>query len=137
MRISSAWTLLSLFILLFSTSCGQESASVAVTILDGSQVFTLTSKERIPASFIASAGLSLSHPDQVLYHGIVVNPDQFLPLAKTYSLQIRRAVPLTLTENRQSRIIHTTAQTIGQALNETGIKLTGSDRLDPPVETPL
>ena len=137
MRISFAWTLLSLFILLFSTSCGQESSSVAVTILDGSQVLNLISKERIPASFIASAGLSLSHPDQVLYHGIVVNPDQSLPLNKIYSLQIRRAVPLTLTENGQNRIIHTTAQTIGQALNEIGIELSVSDRLDPPVETPL
>jgi uncharacterized protein YabE (DUF348 family) len=137
MRISFVWTLLSLFILLFSTSCGQESPSAAITILDGTQVLTLTSKERIPASFIASAGLSLSPNDQVLYQGIVVNPDQSLPLTKTYSLQILRAFPLTLTENGQSRIIHTTSQTIGQALNEIGIELSVSDRLDPPVETPL
>ena len=124
-------------ILLFLTSCQAQTAKTSIVILDSGQVYTLSTAERLPARLLAEANISLSPADRVLYLGSVILLDQPLPEAKSYTLQVRRAVALTLVKPNGQQTIQTSAFTVGQALTEAGISLYAADRLDPPAETPI
>lgn len=124
-------------ILLFIASCQPQNVQTPIIILDGGQVYTLSSTERLPAKLLAEANISLSPADRVLYLGPVVSLDQPLPEAKAYILQVRRAVTLTLVTPEGTQTIQTSAFTVGQALTEAGISLYAADLLDPPAETPI
>lgn len=125
-------------ILLFIASCQPQNVQTPIVILDGGQVYTLSSTERLPARLLAEANISLSPADRVLYLGSVVSLDQPLPEAKAYILQIRRAVALRLVTPDGEQTLQTPAFTVGQALTEAGISLYyAADLLDPPAETPI
>ncbi len=118
--------------LLFLLAC-QPQASQTIKILDGGQIHTLTTNERVPSKLIVQAGIIIGPHDAVLLNGQIVPLDQPLPSAKTYTLQIKRAV--TLTVNGQT--IQTTANTVGEALSEAGAQLYAAAKLDPPANTPI
>jgi len=124
-------------VLLLLNSCRPQPVSIPITILDSGQIYSLTTAERIPAELIAEAELSLAPGDRVLVNGVPVPIEQPLPPAAAYTLQIRRAVALTLIIGGQTQVLQTSAATIGQALDEAGFQLYAADRLDPPAETPL
>ncbi len=109
----------------------------AVVILDGGQVFSLSSTGRTPAEWLAEAGRRLGPDDRLLALGRAVDPAAPLPDAPLQTLQIRRALSLTLVSPQGTRPIQTAAFTVGQALAEAGVELYAGDRLDPPAETPL
>lgn len=117
-------------IFLFLLAC-QPQTPTTVNILDGEQVHTLTTTERVPATLMAQAGVILAPADQVLLNGYAVPLEKLLPSAKTYTLQIRRAV--TITANSQQ--IQTVAQTVGEALMESGAQIYAADKIDPPADT--
>lgn len=117
-------------IFLFLLAC-QPQTPTTVNILDGEQVHTLTTTERVPATLMAQAGVILAPADQVLLNGYAVPLEQPLPSAKTYTLQIRR--PVTITANSQQ--IQTVAQTVGEALMESGAQIYAADKIDPPADT--
>jgi uncharacterized protein YabE (DUF348 family) len=137
MKSSRLLQLLVVVIVFLATSCQPQPAKIAITILDGSQVYTLASAERIPSRLLAGAEIALAPADRVLYLGAAIPLDQPLPEAQAYTLQIRRAVALTLVTPAGQQAIQTSAFTIGQALSEAGISLYAADRLDPPAETPI
>lgn len=118
-----------LFVLL---AC-QPGAPANITIIDDGQIHSLTTSERLPSSLLTQAGIQLTPADQVLFNGYAVPLDQTLPSARAYTLQVRRAV--TLTVNGQS--LQTTARAVGEALTEAGTKLYTADRLNPPADTPV
>ncbi len=122
-------------VLLFA--CQPITTAAQVKILDSGQRYLLQTNEKTPATLLAQAGLVLNPADSVLYLGASVPLNQPLPTAKTYTLQIRRAVPLRLNSGNQSQILQTAAFTVGQALNEAGLQLYAADRLNPPAETPI
>ncbi len=124
------WLAPAIFLLLLAC---QPQSPTTVTILDGGQAQIVTTSERIPAKIMAQAGIIFSPKDVVLFNGARVPLDQPLPSAKTYTLQIRRAV--TVTVNGQP--VHTAARTVGEALTETGAQLYAADEVNPPVETPI
>jgi uncharacterized protein YabE (DUF348 family) len=115
----------------------QPAAAKSVTVLDGSQIYTLAPASLIPAEIFAQARVNLGPNDRVLFNGMRVPLDQALPAAGSVTLQVRRAVTLTLVTPDGQRAIQTAAWTIGEALRETGISLYASDKLDPPAETPI
>ena len=127
------WLILAFLLLL--ASC--QTSAVPVTIFADGQTITLSSEERVPADLLAAAGLVLGHADRLLYLGTAIPLDQSLPEARSYTLQIRRAVALTLVEADGEQTIQTAAFTVGQALTEAGIPLYAADRLDPPAGTPI
>ena len=53
------------------------------------------------------------------------------------TIQIRRAVTLTLVTPQGQQTIETSALTVGEALNDAGFTFTQNDLLDPPAETPI
>src|ERR1700690_3683141 len=98
-------------ILFFLISCQPKSPST-ITIIDGDQIHQLITTERIPASLLTQADVQLATNDIVLLNGNPIALNQSLPTAQTYTLQVQRAVALTV----NGKIIQATAQTIGEAL---------------------
>ena len=116
----------------------QPASSQTVTIIDGEQVITLQTTERIPSAILAQAGMSLNLEDELLFNGILIQQDT---LITTYPivLQVRRAATvepsnpeptgsnLTIITNGKTHQITSSANTVGEALAEAGIPLLGSD----------
>lgn len=119
-------------IFLFLLAC-QPQTPAAVTILDGDQIQTITTNERIPARIMAQAGMIFSPKDAVLLNGRIVPQDQPFPSAKKYTLQIRRSTTVTI----NGEAIQTTARTVGEALTEAGTQLYAADEVNPPAGTPI
>ncbi len=118
--------------LLFLLAC-QPQTSSAITIIDGDQIHTLTANERVPSKLIVQAGIVLGSADRVLFNGNLVPLDQPIAPTKTTVLQILRARTITV----NGKAIQTTAQTVGEAIAQTGAQLYAADQLNPPANTPL
>lgn len=125
---------LGLISLLFA-SCQPQSLAI-ITILEEGQVHSLVTNERIPANLLAEAGISLATTDQLLVNGHPFPPGQTLPKGLA-TLQVRRALPLSLVTPAGEQALLTTARTVGGALQEAGIQLYAADFIDPPADTPL
>ncbi len=122
--------------LLLITSCQKQT--VTATLLADGEAYTLQiTSQNTPAQIISDAGISLGEDDRLIYLGRTIPPDEPLPAAASYTLTIRRAVPLTVNSPEGTQILQTSALTIGQALAEAGFTLYAADRVDPPVETPI
>ncbi|MBA4379813.1 MAG: hypothetical protein C0393_03870 [Anaerolinea sp.] len=132
-----AYRLLIISVLLFIVSCQAQTAKNPIIILDGGQVYTLASIERLPAELLTQAEITIAPADGVLFQGQAIPLDQPLPEAKSYTLQVRRAVALRLVKPDGQQTIQTSAFTVGQALTEAGISLYAADLLDPPAEAPI
>ena len=119
-------------ILFFLISC-QPQSTQTITIIDGDQIHQLVATERVPASLLTQVGIHLTANDTVLLNGNPIALNQSMPTVQTYTLQVRRAVALTV----NGKIIQATAQTIGEALSQAGAQLYSSDQINPPIQTPL
>jgi len=120
---------------LLLTSC-QPQPPTTITILDGEQVYTLETDERIPANLLEEARIALTPPDLLLVNGHPFPPDLALP-PETSTLQIRRTVTVALVTPGGEQELVTTANTVGEALHEAGIQLYAADFIVPPVDTPI
>jgi len=116
-------------------SC-QPQSSPTVTILDGEQIHILQTAERIPANLLTAAGITLGPDDQVLGSGLPLPLENPLP-SEFNTLQIRRALTLTLVTPPGEQSVITTASTVGGALYAAGIQLYAAYFIAPPLETPL
>jgi uncharacterized protein YabE (DUF348 family) len=117
------------------TSCQPQAASL-ITVIDGEEIHTLNSEERIPVNLLTEAGLQLAPKDLLLINGQSFPPDQTLP-PLTRTMQVRRAVSVTLIMSDSQQELVTTANTVGEALREAGVQLYAADFLDPPADTPI
>lgn len=124
-----AWLLLTLALV----SCQPQAATI-VHIIDGQNVVTLQPASQTPAALVAQAGLVLSPADKIYLNGFELPTDYVLPQGGTYTLQIRRAVEITLLTPDGQSTFQTAAATIGQALTQRGIQLYAADFLSPPAE---
>lgn len=128
------WSLLAIFFLL---SACQPKTSL-VTILADGHIYSLKTIQHVPAGILETAGVSRGPNDRLLYLGFSIPIDNPLPEAKSYTLTVHRAVDITLDESITSqRVIHTSADTVGEALTEAGVALYSGDFLNPPAETPI
>jgi uncharacterized protein YabE (DUF348 family) len=116
-------------------SCQPQSPSI-VTVLDGGQIHRLASNERIPANLLAEASITFAPADQLLVNGLPFPRTQTLP-AGVDTLQVRRAILVTLVTPSGQQTLTTTAKNVGGVLNEAGVQLYALDYVDPPVDTPL
>ncbi len=97
----------------------------------------IQASERIPANLLADLGIKLFPKDRILWNGEPVPPDQPLLLAPAYVLQFNPAVPFTLEEGGKEKLLYTAAATVGSALEEAGILVSGLDRLSASLEQPV
>lgn len=120
---------------LLLVSCQQQPLH-NITILDGEQAYILATNERIPANLLIEADIPFAPADRLLANGQPFPLQQSLPPGMD-SLQVQRALPLTLVTPAGDQEIQTTARTVAGALQEAGIQLYAVDFIDPPADTPL
>ncbi|MBI1854621.1 MAG: DUF348 domain-containing protein, partial [Chloroflexi bacterium] len=120
-------------LLLFFLFACQAGTSPTVTILDGKNSYTLITNEREAGKLIVQAGIVLGSADRLFFNGYAVSVSQQLAPAKTTTLQIRRAMTITI----NGRAIQSAALTVGEAMSEAGLQLYAAEQLDPPADTPI
>lgn len=129
------WLALSLVFILFA--CQPKQIRPTVTIIDGGNIQTLQTDERVPLLILTEAGVTPGPKDRVLVNGFLAPLDQPVEKTSSITLQIRRAVALTLVTPQGQQIIESSAFTMGEALSEAGVQLYTSDFLEPPASTPI
>lgn len=128
------WLVLVAAVFLFAC---QPVTPPTVTIIDGDQVITLQTEERVVSALLIQAGITLELYDDVLSNGYPVDAlDQRIE-DDPITLQIRRAVTITISSPQGEQTIQTSALTVGEALKETGIQLSVGDQVDPPLQSPI
>ena len=108
-----------------------------VTIRADNKNFQLHSPDILPANLLALASIPLFPEDRLLADGTLILPDRPLDYAPAHSLQVRRAIPITIQENGQTREFSSAATTLGEALWEAGIRVYNGDHLTPVPQTYL
>ena len=120
---------------LFLLAC-QSPISPTVTIIDNDQILTLQTNERVPSAFLDQAGITLNPNDRVLLNGLPASLDQ--PITNyPITLQIRRAIPLTITTSDGEQQIQSSAFTIGEALGEASLWLRAGDKVTTSLDSPV
>jgi len=84
-----------------------------------------------------TVGEALRQSEVILYLGDRVQPSLGSRVTANMNVYIERSVPVTLQADGRKVKTRTQAQTVGDALSDSGIVLAGLDRVDPPLETPL
>jgi uncharacterized protein YabE (DUF348 family) len=125
------------FLQIFVLFACQPNTPTTATIIDGDQIQSVTSSERVPLILLTQNGVSPQPNDRVLANGIPVPIDQPITGKGSIQLQLRRAVILTINSPEGQQAIQTSALTVGEAMNEAGFTFNKNDQLDPPAETPI
>lgn len=115
-------------------ACQPSNASRVTLFVDG-QVRQIAAGDLVPAHMLTNEAIAFSPADRVLMNGMPVSLDQPLQPQARLTLQLRRAVPITLIAPQGQITVNTAAFTVGEALREAGVNLFVSDRVEPPVET--
>ncbi len=132
MKLYHGLALLPAFILL---AC-QPIIPASVTILDNDTIITLQTDEKILASILEAAGISLNAHDRILINGIPGSPDQ--PITNyPVTIQLRRAANIKIDTPSGQQQIQSSAFTIGEALNDASVWLRAGDRMSHSLSTPL
>lgn len=121
--------------ILLHSAC-QSPSLPTVTIIDNDRIITLQTDERIPLDILNQAGLTLNPEDRVLLNGFKVAPDQ-TTTDTPITLQIRRAATVTISSPQGQQTLQTSAFTVGELLQETGIELRAGDQINPPLNSPI
>ena len=114
----------------------QPTTAPSVTIIDNDQIITLQTSERVPSSLLNQAGIILHSNDRVLLNGLPVDPNQPITSDPT-TLQIRRAVPITIITPNGEQKLQTAAFSIGEAFQEASLWLRAGDKITPPLISPI
>jgi resuscitation-promoting factor RpfB len=131
---------LALLLGFFLFAC-QPSTPSTVTILDNGHVIILQTDERVPSTLLSQAGIPLNANDRVFVNGLAVRLDQ--PIANVNSthqpitLQLRRAVNLTLVTPEGEQQVRSSAFTVGEVLNELPFWLRAGQKIQPASNSPI
>src|SRR6476620_2360366 len=132
MKLSSGLMLAFAFCLL---AC-QPHTLPTVTVIDNNKTKTLQTDERVVSGLLNQAGIKLNPNDRVLLNGLPVAPDQ---AANRYpiTIQIRRAVTLTLVTADGEKKLQSSAFTVGEALRDESYWLHAGDEIKPSLNAPV
>ena len=98
---------------------------------------TFYSASRIPAGLLEEAGLSLQPGERLLWNGQAIDPQQPLPDAAQYNLQLITAHSITVICNAVNRDVTTTGASLGAGLWAAGQMVSPADFLSAPYDTAL
>jgi len=113
------------------------TTSAQVDVFNDQELVIFSSTERHPANLLQQAGIRLFPFDSLLADGLLVDSDMLLPPSARHVLQYRAARPVTYTDGSGSLSFYSSAETVGQALWEQGIRLTPGDSLTPAFDSPI
>ncbi|MBK9926338.1 MAG: DUF348 domain-containing protein [Anaerolineales bacterium] len=120
---------------LFLFAC-QPVAQPAVTIIDNDKTTTLQTDERVPSAILAQAGITLNANDRILSNGLSIQPE--LPITSyPITIQIRRAVALTLVTPSGQQQIQSSAFTVAEVLAEVPYQLQAKGQVVPSLGSPV
>jgi uncharacterized protein YabE (DUF348 family) len=111
--------------------------AAGIRLLDGERVKTVLTAERLAGNILAEAGLALYPQDRLEHNGAAIPADTTLDPGSSNTLQLKRAVPVTINLPGDKLQIYSSATTLGEALREAGIRLEENDDLEPAASTPL
>lgn len=111
----------------------QPLRTARILVIDGGRTQLLQTTAKTPRMLLSQANIVLGPYDGVLVNGAVFSLNATLPASATLTVQVRRAVDLTV----NGRPIRTMAGTVGEALAQAGFELYASDLVDPPAESPM
>ena len=126
-----------LFLALALVACQPETDQTSLHIVDGEKIIALQPKSANAAAIVAEAGFKLTPTDKLYYNGFELPADFSLPPGANGTLQIRHPQQVTLVTSDERSTFETTAQTVGQAIAQSGLILYVNDFLSPPAQTPL
>ncbi len=95
------------------------------------------STDRTPNAWLAASGITLAPADRLIVNGQETSPEKQLLFQRRITVQVRRAVTISLESDGRMWTIQSSAPTLGRALWDAGFQLTSSDVLSPDPETPL
>ena len=126
---------LAVALVFFLFAC-QSTTIPTVTIIDSENIITLQTNERVPSALLHQAGITLNSKDRILLNGI---PTALNEPITTYqvTLQIRRAIPITINAPDGKKQIQSSAFTIGEALGEASIWLRAGNKLSSMFSSPI
>jgi resuscitation-promoting factor RpfB len=137
MKFNHGLALLFAFILF---ACQPTSPS-GVTIIENGQVISLQTDEVIPAVLLAQAGVTLNANDSVLVNGLPIQPDQPITILQSsnspITIQLRRAVNITLETPDGLEQVQSSAFTVGEVLNESTLWLRAGDKISASLNAPV
>ena len=124
--------------LIFILFACQPTTPPTVTIVDNpsGKIITLETDERVPSALLAQAGITLAPSDRILANGLSISLDQPINIYPI-TLQVRRAVNLTLITPYGQQQLKSSAFTVGEALAETSYWLRAGDKIDPSLNSPI
>jgi len=127
----------------FLLAC-QPATPPSVTIITDDKILTLQTNERVPSALLKQGGITLNPGDRVLLNGLPTSPDQPISNPSTSSgqpypitLQLRRAIPITLITPDGEQKLQSSALTIAEILQEASWWLRAGDEIDPPLNSPI
>jgi uncharacterized protein YabE (DUF348 family) len=116
-------------------SC-QPAPPPTVTILDHGKIINLQTTKRVPSSLFADAGITINPNDRILVNGLSSSVDQ--PITKyPITIQIRRAVNITIITPTGQQVFQSSAFTVGEAWNEVQHWLREGELVEPDFDSAL
>ena len=104
--------------------------AIPFTVDDGDLPFTIRTTAQ-------TVGEALREAEIVLYLGDKVQPSLGSPVSTGLRVFIQRSVPIQVRVDGQTMKTRTQGATVGDALTEMGIGVSGLDRVEPPLESKL
>ena len=127
--------ILAIAVLFFLPACKPTSLPT-VTIIENDQIIRLQTNERAPAALLNEAGITLNPSDRVLFNGLPVALEQAITTSPI-TLQVRRAINLTIHTAEGEKQAHTSAFTVGEALQEASVWLRAGDQISLAPNSPI
>ncbi|MEZ4620137.1 MAG: ubiquitin-like domain-containing protein [Caldilineaceae bacterium] len=104
--------------------------AVPVTVQDGALPFTVPTTAQTVGEALRQAGITI-------YLGDLVQPDLGSQISPELRIMIQRSKPVTLQLDNRIFKTRSRAQTVGGALTEIGVGISGLDQVEPALNTPL
>ena len=117
------------------TACQPQTPLEKINFIDGENSRTLPMTSRVPVEIFAENGIILKSADRLLVNGQIAEISAPMD-CENCTLQIIRAVKMTLFTPYEKVEFMTTAPTVGDALAELGLQLYDADLVEPPVFRP-
>jgi uncharacterized protein YabE (DUF348 family) len=114
---------------LFLLSC-QPNQTTPITILDGENIVSLNTSQRVPLLILSEVGITTLPTDRVLVNGIQFKLNENIPF-DSFQMQVRRAVNINL----NGQAIQTSALRVEDVLQEAGFSIGFYDFISPPLDT--
>ena len=116
-------------------NAGTQTAVIWVD--DQTQPIKVQTNANTAAAILVQAHIAYAAGDRILINGDSTAPDQIIPDLSAAVIQVLHAHRIDLTIAGAASSFRSSAPTLGRALWENNIILTTSDRVNPPLETPL